>query len=154
MNSTLTRDAYTLAAHDTDPEGTVVALVSVFGNVDLVGDRVMPGAFDQWLMNRRAAGKAVPIVWSHDWGSTDAILGYALPENIRPTAEGLVVKFQMDTSIPWAKAVYSLLQQQALEFSFGYQVVRERRGADGANELLAPCRLGRRGGGRGSCRER
>ena len=136
MSSTLIRDAYTLQALPDDPEGTVVALVSVFNNIDLVGDRVNRNAFDIWLMQRRAAGKGVPILWAHDWKSTESILGYANPENIRPTDDGLVVKFKLDTSIPWAKAVYQLLQQQAAEFSFGYQVVRQKKAADGANDLL------------------
>lgn len=121
---------------DTDPPGTVRAIVAVFGNVDRMGDRIMPGAFDKWLVTRRSSGKAVPVLYSHDWQGVGSLLGYCNPDDIQPVAKGLYVKFQLDLSTPWAKVVHTLLGQGALEYSFGYRVIRERKAADGANELL------------------
>lgn len=121
---------------DTDPPGTVRAIVAVFGNVDLHGDRIMPGAFDNWLARRRASGKAIPVLYSHDWTGAGSLLGYADPFDVEPVAKGLYVKFTLDLDAPWANVVYKLLREDALEYSFGYKVIRERQGKDGASELL------------------
>jgi HK97 family phage prohead protease len=135
-SSTLTRTISIEPSLETDPPGTVRAIVAVFGNVDRMGDRIMPGAFDNWLAARRASGKAVPVLYSHDWQGVGSLLGYCNPEDIQPVAKGLYVRFQLDLSTPWAKVVHTLLGQGALEYSFGYRVIRERKAADGANELL------------------
>src|SRR5687768_1326736 len=49
------------AASDGAAAGTFEAIVSVFGNVDYAGDRVMPGAFERTLKERGLP----PIYWNH-----------------------------------------------------------------------------------------
>lgn len=122
------------AANADAPNGEFTALVSVFGNVDLVGDRVMPGAFANSLAELAAAGKSLPIVWSHDWATPESYIGKALEAS--ETEDGLLVRGAFfDTAR--AQTVRTLLSEKVVtEFSFAYDTVREQKAADGANELV------------------
>lgn len=116
-------------------EGTFEALVSVFGVVDRVGDRVMPGAFTATLARWAASGDPVPCIWAHDWDNPEAHIGVVLDAEER--SAGLWAKCRLDIDRPFAAKVYDLLAGRRIrEFSFAYDVIRERRAADGANELL------------------
>jgi HK97 family phage prohead protease len=120
--------------------GEFQALVSVFGNVDGGGDRILPGAFTKTLAKWRTSGDPVPVIWSHDWKSPDAHIGVADPHDVVETDRGLLVRGQLDIDDnPTASRVYKLMKRRSLkEFSFGYKVPPggERRGKDGANELI------------------
>jgi HK97 family phage prohead protease len=121
------------AASDDAPHGEVTALVSVFGNTDLVGDRVMPGAFADSLKEIADAGRSIPFIWSHDWGRPESFLGVV--RDAKETDEGLVVRASLfDT--PTAQHVRQLLAEGAVsEFSFAYDVIDAAPGKDGVNEL-------------------
>ena len=73
----------------------MTALASVFGNVDLVGDRMLPGAFAKTLEERRGKGRRLPIVASHDWDDPLKTIGGADPGEIVETDEGLQVKAKL-----------------------------------------------------------
>lgn len=120
-------------AYDAAPYGEVTALVSVFGNEDLVGDRVMPGAFASSLASIESAGRAIPFVWSHDWSRPESYIGKIT--KAEETADGLLVTAALfDT--PTAQHVRTLLASGVVsEFSFAYDVIDQREGADGVNEL-------------------
>lgn len=114
--------------------GEFEALVAVFGNVDLAGDRIVKGAFVDSLKQWEAKGRPVPVVFSHQWGDLDAHIGEVL--EARETDEGLHVKAQLDMEDPSAAKVFRLLKRGTLaEFSFAYDVVEEKV-QNGANELL------------------
>lgn len=121
-------------ASDIAPHGEFTALVSVFGNTDLVGDRVMPGAFSKSLAAYAAAGKNLPIVWSHDWGNAESFIGKTL--SAQETENGLLIRGAFfDT--PRAQTVRTLLAERVVnEFSFAYDILNEQKGADGVNELM------------------
>lgn len=74
-----------------DRNGTFSALVSVFGNVDHGGDRVMPGAFTKSLARWEASGDPIPVIWNHAWDNPAAHIGKVNPSDAVETAEGLVV---------------------------------------------------------------
>src|SRR5690348_14764360 len=76
--------------------GTFEALVSAFGNVDLVGDRVQPGAFTKTLENFRSKGQPIPVVLSHQWDDPMYHIGAADPANVKQTPAGLVVQGKLD----------------------------------------------------------
>lgn len=117
--------------------GEFEALVSVFGNVDLQQDRVLPGAFTKTLDTWRASGDPIPIIWSHDWGNPHAIIGSADPGDVTETKAGLLVKGKIDLTNPFAAQVHNLMRQRLVkEFSFAYDVVLERQAKDGANDLV------------------
>lgn len=113
----------TVAARVTEAkaDGSATALVSVFGNVDLGGDRVMPGAFTRTLEEWRAKSDPIPVIWSHDWDNPESFVGWADPASITETDEGLVVPMQFDLDRPRAEQVHHLLKtRRVTQFSFGY----------------------------------
>jgi len=118
--------------------------VSVIGNVDLQGDRVMPHAFDKSKEKWQKSGDPIPVIWSHEWGDPFAHIGWIDPNNIEEIGKtgalqgGLLVTGHLDVDKPFAKQVYDLLAARRVkEFSFAYDIPAggEKRGKDGANEL-------------------
>lgn len=127
------------AAFDVDtatdaPHGEVTALVSVFNNVDLAGDRIIPGAFAKSLSRIAASGRSLPFVWSHQWNDPNAYIGKVLEASETP--DGLVVRASMfDT--PTAQHIKTLLAEGVIaEFSFAFDILDSRRAKDGVIELL------------------
>lgn len=115
----------TVAAKVTEAkaDGTATALVSVFGNVDLGGDRVLPGAFTRSLEEWKAKGDPIPVIWSHDWDNPESFVGWADPSQIKETQAGLEVPMQFDLDRPRAEQVHHLLKtRRVTQFSFGYFV--------------------------------
>lgn len=122
-----------------DPEtGTFTALASVFGNVDLVGDRMMPGSFQNTLAKWRASGDPIPVILSHKWDDPWATVGEADPRAVLETDRGLLVQGQLDLDNPLAKQVHKLMSRGLLKgWSFGYTVpAGGQRHKNGANEIL------------------
>ncbi len=103
--------------------GEFEAIVSVFGNVDDGGDRVMPGAFARTLTEHADTGRLIPVVWSHLWD----IPPIAEPLEIRETDAGLFVRARLfvgdDEDHPVARQVYTGMKAGVLsEFSFAFRV--------------------------------
>lgn len=118
-----------------DLTGEFEAIVSVFGNVDLVGDRVVKGAFTKSLDRWRASGDPIPVIWSHQWQDPFAHIGAVTEAS--ETAKGLRVNGSLDMGNPTAAYLAKLLAERRVkEFSFAYDVVDERRAKDGVNDLL------------------
>lgn len=117
--------------------GVVEAVVSIFGNVDLQGDRVVKGAFTKSIEKWRKSGDPVPVIFSHDWQNPMAHIGIATPSDIEETETGLLVKYQLDIETnPVARQVFSLLKRRSVkEHSFAYDILEEHSAKDGANEL-------------------
>jgi HK97 family phage prohead protease len=121
-----------------DEKGTFTALASVFGNVDMVGDRMMKGAFRKTLDAWRESGDPIPVILSHQWDDPMAHIGKADPRAVMETDEGLVVQGQIDMDNPIARQVHKLMAERRLKgWSFGYTVAKdgEKRAEDGANEV-------------------
>lgn len=122
---------------DNGQTGRFEALVSVFGNVDLQGDRVIKGAFEKSIKRWQASGDPVPVLWSHEWADPFAHIGAVNPEDMQETSKGLLVRGTLDIHKPFAAQVYDLLKSRRVkEWSFSYDVVNERPGSDRANELV------------------
>jgi HK97 family phage prohead protease len=116
-----------------DETGTVEALVSVFGNIDYAGDRIVPGAFSKTLEDYAMNGRTIPFVWSHDYDTPESYIGKVIEAT--ETSEGLRVKAQLFES-PRAQVVRELLVNRVVnEFSFAYEIVNQQKAQDGANEL-------------------
>lgn len=106
-------------------EGVFEAIVSVFGNVDSYGDRVMPGAFEKTLTEWAASGDPIPVYWSHRMDDPDYNIGHVL--EAKETAEGLWVKAKLDLEGGKAPQVYRLLKgRRVTQFSFAYDVMAYR----------------------------
>lgn len=121
-------------AAQSDSMGQFEAIVSVFGNIDLQGDRVMPGAFTKSIQSWKQSGDEVPVIWSHDWEDPFSIIGSVV--DLAETDTGLWVRGQLDLENPKASQVYRLLKnRQVKEFSFAYNIVAEAPASDGATNL-------------------
>jgi uncharacterized protein len=120
-----------------ESRGKFEAIVSVFGNVDLVGDRVVKGAFTKSIEKYRETGDPIPVIWSHDWGNPHAHIGAASADSVMEVDRGLLVSGSLDLDNPFAAQVYRLMKERRVkEMSFAYNVIRERSAKDGANELV------------------
>lgn len=69
-------------------DGTFDAIVAVFNNVDLGGDRLNVKAFDASLAEWRASGDPIPIIFSHQWDNLAAHVGEVDPKNVIPLLPG------------------------------------------------------------------
>ncbi|MGH2963815.1 MAG: HK97 family phage prohead protease [Solirubrobacterales bacterium] len=122
-----------------DDAGQFTALAAVFGNIDNQGDRVMPGAFSETLRKWRDSGDEIPVIFSHQAQDLFAWIGTADPNDIRETAQGLVVNGKLDvTDNPTARQVAKLMKRGNLKgWSYGYTVPAggETIAEDGANDL-------------------
>jgi HK97 family phage prohead protease len=104
-------------------KGVVTALVSVFDNVDLGGDRMLPGSFTKTIQDWQAKGDPVPVIWSHEWDNPEAHIGFVDPADLKETDAGLEVKMQYDLDRPFAEQVFHLQKtRRVTQFSFGYYV--------------------------------
>src|SRR5688572_1132915 len=87
--------------------GVYEAYVAVFGNVDLVNDRIIPGAFVKSIQRWKQEGSPIPVIFSHQWDTLDAHVGEVLqieergpgddrlPEPLKNLG-GLWTQFQVD----------------------------------------------------------
>jgi len=99
-----------------DEQGRFVGLASVYNNVDLGGDVVVPGAFQKTLQDR---GGEVPILFAHD-SRQPVGLG-----TLKDTAAGLAIEGQLVLEVGKAKEAYSLLKAKVLRgLSIGYDAVK------------------------------
>jgi HK97 family phage prohead protease len=123
-----------------DPTGEVEFYASKFGNVDLVGDRMVKGSFEKSLAAWQEKGAPIPVIFSHKWDDPFALIGYANPSDVKEDDNGLLVKAQLDIKDnPTAMQVWKNMARGTLnEASFAYDVVSEsglKKGRDGANDI-------------------
>lgn len=124
---------------DGNPTGEVTAIVSAFGNVDLVGDRVVKGAFAKSLADWKESADPIPMIWSHDWDNPMSHIGEWDASKAVETDEGLELtgKVHIGEGNDVADQAYRLMSKRLVrEFSFAYDVLDETKADDGANELL------------------
>ena len=153
--SDLTFDAQIKAVDEAgDGRGRFSAYVSIFGNVDRVGDRVVPGAFAKTLEAWRARGTKIPVIWSHQAQDPLMTIGEADPHKMTEDEKGLHVEDAVlfTDSNDRAAYVHALMKSDVVsQFSFRYVVPRggTRRAAKGVLELtelelieIGPCVAG------------
>jgi hypothetical protein len=102
-------------------EGVFEALVAVFNNIDSVGDKIVPGAFEETLKAWQDSGDPIPVYWSHRMDDPDMNIGEVL--DAKETDQGLWVKAQLDLESPKGQTTYRLLKgRRVTQFSFAYDV--------------------------------
>ncbi len=145
-----TKNAPAQLAPDPD-EGTFEAIVSVFGNKDLAGDIVMPGAFNKSLEAWEGSGDPIPIYWSHRLDDPTYNIGQVeqayevfggapgIPEWASDHVKehgGLWIKGRLDDFGMGAHVRHLMKNRRVKQFSFSYDVLRETKSKDNtANEL-------------------
>ncbi len=103
---------------------------SMFGNVDLGGDVVMPGAFKRTLAKHRKDGSLPQMFWMHD---PSRVPGKWL--SMSEDDDGLVVKGVL-ADTPLGDEIHTLLGMDAVRgLSIGYQTTEQDYDKDG-NRLL------------------
>lgn len=135
MNKTMTlpgKSSAVLTDEGTD-QGIIEALVSVFNNVDLHGDRVITGAFAGVVEAFNAGEKQIPVVWSHNTYDLDGFLGDVVA--LEETDEGLKATMQFDMEDAKGAKAYRLLKGgRVKQYSFAYDVLDSEE-VDGVTEL-------------------
>lgn len=107
---------------NSDPLGTFEAIVSVFGNEDHHGDIVEAGAFADSINEWAASGDPLPVMWSHQYGNIDSILGHYV--EAEETDVGLKLKGVLDLEHPTAQRAYNLMRRRLIkEFSWSGEVL-------------------------------
>jgi HK97 family phage prohead protease len=113
----------------------VEAYVSIFNNVDRMGDRVIKGAFTKSLAEWRARKQRIPVTWMHGEGIRDVVgsVTSAVEDDI-----GLRVTMQLDMNTNEdARTLFDAIKSGSIsQYSFGYRVLKSRAGKDGALELV------------------
>ena len=106
-------------------QGVFEGLAAVYGNTDLQGDVIEPGAFSKTI---REKGE-VPILWQHD--SAEPIgLG-----KLSDSAAGLVITGELALESPVAHKAYGLLKRRIVTgLSIGFDGVKSRV-VDGVRRL-------------------
>lgn len=113
-------------AQDGTDEGVFEAIVAAY-NIDSVGDKIIPGAFEESLAEWKSSGDPIPVLWSHMSQDPDYHIGWVLDAEER--ADGLWVKAQMDPEDladkqSKASKVYKLLKgRRVTQFSFAYDIL-------------------------------
>lgn len=122
-------------AEGEDGQRSFEALVSVFGNIDAYGDRMMAGAFADTLAAWSASGDPIPVIWSHRWDDPKFNIGAVVEAEERQ--EGLWVRGQLDADHDTATTVYRLLKGRRVKefsFAFDYQDIEQAMDDDGEPE--------------------
>jgi HK97 family phage prohead protease len=97
------------------PDGSFTGIGAVYNNVDLGGDKILPGAFTRTL----AAGKQLPLLWQHNPSDPIGTV------KVTDTSQGLQVEGQLLLSDPTAQKAYSFLKAGIIKgLSIGYETVK------------------------------
>lgn len=107
-------------ADEVKDDGTFTGYASIFGNVDLGRDIVVPGAFTKSLAKLKAAGDPLPMLWQHD--PAQPIGGY---DELEEDERGLRVKgFLLVDDVPLAAQAHALMKRRIVKgLSIGYYVL-------------------------------
>ncbi|MFZ5674291.1 MAG: HK97 family phage prohead protease [Pseudomonadota bacterium] len=126
---------FALQVKDLTEDGTFEGYGSVFGNVDLYGEKVMPGAFVESLARHKREGTAVLMLWNHDSHQPIGVW-----DDLAEDAKGLWGKGRFLLDIQRAREVHTLAKNKAIGgLSIGYR--EEDTDQDGAVRLLKKLNL-------------
>ena len=103
---------------------------SIFGNIDLGGDVVMPGAFNKTLAEHKRADTLPQMFWMHDAAQVPGIW-----KEMHEDGDGLFVKGELvDTQL--GKEMHTLLSTKAVRgLSIGFQISDAEFDKDGIRQL-------------------
>jgi len=112
--------------------GVVVGYLNNFNNVDHVGDMTLKGAFLKSIMEIKASGRDMPMLYQHEHSEPIGVW-----KNIREDEIGLIAEGHINLETQKGREVYALAKQGALSgISIGYFVVDEEYDrAKGVNYL-------------------
>jgi len=120
-----------------DETGTAQFYASIFGNVDLGNDVVLPGAFAKTLADTPAS--RIGFLVDHEWDAQHR-LGFV--NSISEDTHGLLVDVRFNLEKQLSREIYSdfKMSPESIEFSFGYEPIDYEYDAKGIR-LLKEVRL-------------
>jgi uncharacterized protein len=105
-----------IKAESLTDEGVFEGLAAVYGNVDLGGDVIEPGAFTKSLADRK---NEVPILWQHDHREPIGV------GTLTDTPQGLKIRGELVLESSQARAAFALMKRRALKgLSIGYELLK------------------------------
>ena len=109
------RNSFSLKIKSVAPDGSFTGLGAVYNNVDLGGDRILPGAFSRTL----AATKTFPLLWQHN--PSDPIGSVKCTDS----SQGLQVEGQLLLSDATARKCYEFLKAGIIKgLSIGFETIK------------------------------
>lgn len=101
-------------------EGEIEGYASVFGNVDVGGDKVMPGAFAKSLNAARQRGRSVKMLWDHNPRDPIGVWTELVEDE-----KGLLGRGRLAMEVARAREVHALMKAGAVDgLSIGYRTVK------------------------------
>lgn len=126
---------YDIQAEEDSNFGYIKAVVSVFNNIDLANEVVLPGAYAKSIQRKLPAA-----VWNHNWSSPIAKTLEAiellpgderLPEDLKQYG-GLYISAEFPLEVEESRQAYLKLKNGLVdEFSVGYRVIEAYEENDG-----------------------
>lgn len=113
----------------TTETGVFTGYASVFNNVDLANDVVVPGAFAETLQSYGPNGENIPCYWNHVLDDPRMCIGWTL--EAREDEHGLFVRVQLDLDSEVGAKAYRMLQRGLVrQMSITYIVEQETPNKD------------------------
>jgi HK97 family phage prohead protease len=110
------RHNFSLKVKSVAPDGSFVGMGAVYGNTDLGGDQIQPGAFARTI----AAKQTFPLLWQHDPSSPIGTV------KVTDSPGGLQVQGQLLLSDPTAQKAYSFLKAGIIRgLSIGFETIQD-----------------------------
>lgn len=99
-----------------DQPGMFEGYASVFNNVDIFGEKVLPGAFVDSLVDKKRRGMSIKMFWNHNPSEP---IGRWL--DMAEDSKGLFVKGQINLQVQRAKEIHLLMLDGAVDsMSIGF----------------------------------
>lgn len=112
----MNKKQFEVAIKSVADDGTFEGVLSPYGNVDLGGDVVDPGAFAKTIKEH---GSSVPMLWQHDQKCPIGSLA------LEDRSDGLYCTGKFILDIPEAKQAYLLLKAKVIRgLSIGYTAIK------------------------------
>lgn len=124
----------------TTETGVFTGYASVFNNVDLANDVVVPGAFAETLQSYGPNGENIPCYWNHVLDDPRMCIGWTL--EAREDEHGLFVRVQLDLDSDVGAKAYRMLQRGLVrQMSITYIVEQETLGDENGVWYLQKLKL-------------
>lgn len=118
------------ALGEKDTDGTFEGYAAVFGNVDAYGEKVMPGAFVESMVQHKQRGTRVKMFWYHD--PREVVGSWT---DMAEDKKGLYAKGKLNLNIQRAKELHELMKSGDVDgLSIGFRNI-DTEFVDGVVEL-------------------
>ena len=115
-----------------DSSGRISGYGSIFGNVDLAGERVLPGAFRKSLDEHKRRGSRIKMLWQH---RPDVPIGTWT--SAVEDSKGLLLEGHINLKTDAGRNAYEHIAAGDVDsLSIGYREKQAQQGRDGVRDLI------------------